>query len=259
MGGAFNPGDDSDASSLPEKHDQLFSLTDWTLVDAVKRGGAEGERAVEKLCRKYRRPLLCYARAEARQDADAEDLVQGFFAAFLKGRGFSGADREQGRLRNYLLTGLINHRNGEWRREQAQKRGGNRERVSLDEHEPVDAESPDRIYQREWARALLNAALVKFRQWVLDTREDGKAMWRELGSLIFMAEAPMGACSAAAKALGVPDGTVRAILSRWRRKFFEGFLCDEVAVTLENATAEEITAELKEVLRLAGEGPLLED
>lgn len=49
---------------------------------------------------------------------------------------------------------VSNHRDGEWRKRQTEKRGKGGEQVPLDGNEPVDGDTAERIYEREWARGL---------------------------------------------------------------------------------------------------------
>ena len=104
---------------------------------------------------------------------DAQDLTQSFFAEMIETRFFRGADRAKGRFRSFLL-GTLKHFVADARdRERAQKRGGGVAPVQLDEAAISQAEaqaarsnhwSADRVYEREWATALLRQALDRLQQ-----------------------------------------------------------------------------------------------
>ena len=228
----------------------LFTQTHWSWIDDLRAGGVVGERALEKLCGAYRKPLLCFARAKGLSLPDAEDLVQGFFEQLLKRDGFAAADAAKGKLRNFLLAGLIHHGHAVWAKVQTRKRGGGRTRVPLEGNEPVDKETPERIYERAWARDLLNKALEKVREGSVG-EPGGERVWAVLGPLVTVIPAPKGECAAAARALGRADSTVRSDL-RKLRKCFHDALYTEVAMTLEHPSHEEVLAELRAVLAAAG-------
>lgn len=260
MGSSDNSLEPEEDPSTKELGQDVFSQTRWSLIDAVKQGGAAGDQAAEELCRRYWRPLLCFARAEARQLADAEDLVQGFFASFLKGKGFAGADQNLGKLRSYLLAGLINHRNGEWRKGIALKRGAGVVPECLEEVNVPVHETPEVLFEREWARTLLHAAMLRLRASVLASRHGTtEGAWKLLGPLILTDHASKGESAAAAAALEIPEGTLRAQVARWRKRFYAEFFYDEVAATLKQPTREAVLEEMKEViLILRGEQPIPE-
>ena len=78
----------------------------------------------------------------------------------------------RGRFRSFLLTSMQNFLASEWRRQAAVKRGGDVTIVSIDyedaetryEIEPAHALTPEAIYERRWALALLERAVDDVRQ-----------------------------------------------------------------------------------------------
>ena len=110
-----------------------FATTHWSVVLAAGRSSAEdGAAALEKLCRTYWYPLYAYVRRWGHSPEDAQDLTQGFFAAFLERNGVARADRERGRFRTFLLGSIENFLHAERDRAGAQKRGGGTPMISLD-------------------------------------------------------------------------------------------------------------------------------
>jgi len=73
----------------------------------------------------------------------------------------------RGRFRSFLLTSMQNFLASEWRRQAAVKRGGDVTIVSIDyedaetryQIEPAHALTPEAIYERRWALALLERAV----------------------------------------------------------------------------------------------------
>ena len=77
-------------SSAPESTPPVagsphFATTRWSVVCAAGASAEPATRrgALETLCRAYWRPLYAYARRRGLRAAEAEDLVQGFFARLL--------------------------------------------------------------------------------------------------------------------------------------------------------------------------------
>ncbi len=119
------------------------------------------------MCETYWPPLYRYVRRLGRTAQDAEDLTQGFFARLLEKDGLRLADRNRGRFRAFLLGSLKHYMANEWRRDHRLKRGGFATHLSIDWKdaetglglEPEDHRSPDKLYDRDWAMALLDKVL----------------------------------------------------------------------------------------------------
>ena len=69
---------------------------------------AAAHQALSGLCEAYWPPLYSFLRHRGHSSADAQDLVQGFFARLLEQNTLSYADRQKGRLRTFLLGSLEN-------------------------------------------------------------------------------------------------------------------------------------------------------
>lgn len=153
----------------PAKRSPVFATTRWTLVLAAGDEPSSPQRreALEELCRAYWYPLYAYIRRRGHDAHAAEDLTQGFFARLLERDDLARLTREGGRFRSFLLTALGHFLANEHERNCALKRGGGRAVVSLDAPpgedryllEPAHAESPDRLFDRQWALSLLEQAL----------------------------------------------------------------------------------------------------
>ena len=68
--------------------------------------------------------LFSTARRMTGNQADAEDLVQGFLARFVEKRDLGGADPARGRFRAFLLGAFRHHAQNVDRDAKAAKRGG---------------------------------------------------------------------------------------------------------------------------------------
>lgn len=145
-----------------------FGTTVWQVV--AQAGSAETTQAMmalDQLCRAYWHPLYCYARRRGHPAADAQDLVQGFFAELIATNPFQKLSADKGRFRAFLLAAMNYFMSGDYDRRRAARRGGGVACFSLDEpraeemylQAPSIALSPEKEFDRRWALALLERAL----------------------------------------------------------------------------------------------------
>ena len=146
-----------------------FTTTHWSIVLAAQGPSPAAEEALEKLCRTYWRPIYGFVRRQGVGPEEAKDLTQGFFALLLERRDFDVIRKEKGRLRSYLLTSFKHFLTNERNRAMAIKRGEGQRLIALDQlcedepagFEPADTSTPDQIYERRWALALMNQVLIR--------------------------------------------------------------------------------------------------
>ena len=125
--------------------------------------------ALEALCRTYWYPLYAYIRRRGYAAPEAQDLTQEFLARLLGSNGLATVDRRKGRFRSFLLASLNHFLANEWDRARAAKRGGTAEVLSLNDAavearyalEPAPDLTPEKLYDRQWALALLDRALQR--------------------------------------------------------------------------------------------------
>src|SRR5687767_6574713 len=82
-----------------------FRTTRWSVVLQATAPESDARAALETLCRIYWFPLYAYARRTGVAHAQAEDLVQGFFARLIEKRDLR-PDPARGRFRAFLLGAL---------------------------------------------------------------------------------------------------------------------------------------------------------
>src|SRR5438034_2875139 len=77
-----------------------FQTTHWTLVLRARETQSEtsAQKALSTFCEAYWPPLYAFLRHRGHSSADAQDLVQGFFAHLLEQNTLTRADRQKGRL-----------------------------------------------------------------------------------------------------------------------------------------------------------------
>src|SRR5205809_1758711 len=116
-----------------------FATTHWSVVaQSALTNIPEAENALAKLCETYWPPIYSFIRRRGYAPADAQDLTQSFFAFFLRTKAYARTDRLHGKFRSFLLASVKNFLADNWDRDQAIRRGGGYQFVSLDP-EPAEA------------------------------------------------------------------------------------------------------------------------
>ncbi len=233
----------------------VFATTHWTVVVAAGlRGAPAADRALDELCRAYWYPLYAYVRHRGCSKEDAEDLVQGFFARFLKRNYLEGLSSERGRFRSFMLAALKHFLANEWDRAQRQKRGGGVTPMTLDWQgadsryriEPADPLSPDKLYDRAWATALLELVIGRLRA---ELAAHGRAdFFDAVKEFLAVGEAAIPYAEAAART-GLSEGAVRVAVHRLRKRYRE-LLREEIAQTL--ADPAQVEDELRSLFAAFG-------
>jgi RNA polymerase sigma-70 factor (ECF subfamily) len=147
--------------------------TQWSLLARLKdKDEATARIALDELCRAYHYPLYCQIRRRGLSHHDAEDALQEFFLKLLRRDTLSMADEEKGRLRSFLLVALRRFL-ATWHRDQLRQGSGwsaleaQLDLAAAGQRFERDAaahhESPDRLYDRQWAQELMNRVLEKLR------------------------------------------------------------------------------------------------
>lgn len=205
-----------------------FEPTLWSqvLLAGQEPDSQRGRRAVARLCEMYWYPVYASLRWKGFAPPDAEDLAQGFFQHVLSNGFFSRARPEVGRFRNFLLGAVGHYCANERERTAAQRRGGNIEKVSIDSvlaeswlsAEPTAANDATVAFDRAWATALLNHALVLLEA---EQAAAGKAPVFAVLKVFLQRAAEPGEYDAIAKRLGLTKGAVAAATHRLNGRFGE--------------------------------------
>jgi DNA-directed RNA polymerase specialized sigma24 family protein len=213
-----------------------FVSTQWSLVLAAgKHSTPEAEQALATLCANYWKPLYSYIRRRGYTAPEAQDLTQSFFQHLLEKNSFQYAERERGKFRSFLLASLNHFLSNEWDREQAQKRGGHLQIVSLEEiasledrYSPESVPTPEKLFERQWALLLLDRVLMRLAG---EFEAAGKkGLFEHLKAFLTMSDGRVPYNKAAAE-LGMTEGALRVSVHRLRRRFGE-LLRAEVAETI---------------------------
>jgi RNA polymerase sigma-70 factor (ECF subfamily) len=225
-----------------------FCTTHWSAVVRAGRGDAnETGPALNELCEAYWYPLYAYARRQGLGAAEAEDSTQSFFARLLE-RGFiASAEQNKGRFRSFLLTLFRRFLVNEWHRQHRQKRGGFEGMISLDAAwaesrygtEPVQSESPDVLFERQWALTLLDLVMRRLQA---EYVESGRArLFERLQTCLTRGETGRRYADLAAE-LGLTEAAVKMAVQRLRARY-RALLREEIAKTV--AAPEDVEEELR--------------
>lgn len=207
----------------------VFPHTRWSVIVSAAAGA---ESSLETLCRQYWKPVYAVARHAGHDVETAKDLTQGFFARLLEKGWLGAADQDKGRFRTFLVTALKRYMINEWHREHALRRGGFADMLPLDielaerieEREGGRAVSPDALFDRRWALALLDQAMQRLAaEWLPDQFEMLKpCLIAERGEIDY---------AELAQHLGGSEGAARVAVHRLRKRY-RALIREEVAQTV---------------------------
>ena len=229
----------------------VFLTTRWSLV--VRAGDDDEEAAAQALadlCRDYWRPLYHFARRKGQSAEDAQDLTQGFIAKLLESGSFSRADREVGRFRTFLISSFVKYMSNQHRDQTAQKRGGEMLMASLDDPEVEadyamqDTMTPERLYERSWALALLERVMLRLRE---EYEKAGRMrLWEAIEPHLAGGSGRPGYAKMAAE-LGMSESALTVSVHRMRKRY-GALLREEIAATVEDAA--EVDDELRHLMAI---------
>ena len=228
-----------------------FATTHWSLVLHAGQGDdSVAQQALETLCRAYWPAIYAYIRRTGQPPESAQDLTQEFFARLLEKGLIARADQQKGRFRSFLLTVLQRFLTDDHDRKTAQKRGGGKIPISLEDltreegrpFEPAGSRTPEQEFDRRWALAMVDNALVRLQA------EAERLGHQELFAALrghLDGDAAHGTLVAVAHRFGLEEGAVKMRLRRWRLRYGE-LIREEVAQTVPRVA--DLDTELRHLL-----------
>jgi len=206
-----------------------FPDTRWTMIlQAGRADDPAADEALAQLCRAYWYPLYAFVRRRGYAAEEARDLTQDFFAHLLEHRRFAAADQERGRFRSFLLKSLQRFLADSADRDHAAKRGGGIPMLPLEfdgaenrlAHDFGHDETPERLFEREWALALI-ARVASDLRGAFD-REGRADQFDRLKQFLpgFGGDASY---AEAATELGSSEGALKVAVHRLRRRYRDLF------------------------------------
>jgi RNA polymerase sigma-70 factor (ECF subfamily) len=227
---------------------ERFMTTRWSVVLAAGRTSQPAAReAMATLCGLYWQPLYAFIRRRGSSPEEAEDMVQAFLAHVIEKGSLRHVDPGKGKFRSFLLASLKNFLSDQRSKEAALKRGGGVAPVSLDAEEaegryrlePADEATPERIFERQWALAVIEQAMARLRKRYADS---GKENHFEEMKIFLSGEKRPVPYAVVAGRLGITELAVKVAVHRLRKRFRDA-LREEIAQTV--ATSDEIDTELQ--------------
>lgn len=245
---------DSSQPSDPasQVHPRHFATTHWSLVlNAAAGDGAAANHALETLCRAYWPAIHSYVRRRVHDPEQARDLTQEFFARLLERGSIAAADPQKGRFRTFLLTLLQRFLSDAFARASALKRGGGERLLSLDElateegrpFEPSTNRTPEQEFDRRWALATLDNALLHLRA---EAERSGNGPLFESVHGLLSGGGDHGELARTAERLGLGESALKMRIGRWRARYRE-LIREEIAQTVPRLA--DLEEEMKHLLQ----------
>lgn len=214
-----------------------FQTTRWSVVLAARTGQSPASReALERLCSAYWFPVYAFVRRYGYGAEDARDLTQGYFVRLIERHDLKEVDPGLGRFRSFLLASVQHFLSNELDRVRAKKRAPEQPLLSLDESdaeshyglEPADDDTPERFFERKWARTVLDRAMARLAgEW-----NDPVRVRRFEALRGYLTETEAGTYAQTGESIGMSEDAVKVAVYRLRRRFGE-LLRAEIADTLQ--------------------------
>lgn len=219
-------------------------------MEAGKGDSPVALASLEDLCRTYWYPLYAYIRYQGHPPEEAEDLTQGFFARLIEKDYLRLADPSRGKFRSFLLSSLKHFLTNEWMRSMRQKRGSGYTLISWDRQnaeqryglEPVDELTPEKVFEKKWAIALLEHVLARLKQEQVELGRE--RLFEEVEGWLWGDRGAIGYTELAGQ-LGITEAALKAAVHRLRLRYRE-LLREEIGRTV--ATPLEIQEELEALI-----------
>ncbi len=227
----------SSAPSPTASWPRRFATTRWSLIQQARQGqDASARVALEELCRAYWLPVYAFIRRQTRDLHEAQDWTQGFFATLLSRDAFVELAPERGRFRSFLLAAARHFASNERDKKNATVRGGRIAFHSLDFErgeaqlatELARGETPEQIFERRWALALLERVLNRLR---LENQDAGRAELFAVLANHLAGQPTEGTLAEVAESLKMSPEAVRIALHRLRKRY-RRILQSEIAETI---------------------------
>lgn len=257
MPSCMNDREDMD-SKLGHRHPEVapgvvrgFVTTQWSLVLAAGQAQAPmHQEALDTLCRTYWYPVYAFIRRRGHGPTDAEDLAQEFFARLLVKEWLAGIEPNGSRFRAFLVTAVARFLANEHDRQVAQKRGGGRQLLPLEDAEERFLSRDDaglgseRAFDRHWALTVMDTGLKRLRD---EAYKSGReTAYGHLAPLLSR-EPAAGEYDAIGRELAMEPGAISVAVFRLRRRYRE--VVREI-VTETVADAGDVDAEVQYLIEV---------
>jgi RNA polymerase sigma factor (sigma-70 family) len=212
------------------------------------------DQALEALCRTYWYPLYAFLRRRGCGAEDAQDLTQAFLLSLLARKSLRQVAPAKGKFRSFLLAALEHFLANERAHAHRLKRGGGQKLLPLDlasaetryAGEPADPSTPEKVYERHWALALLKETLDHLCR---EYEAAGKGVLFEQLQGSLTGDKTLLPYGELATRLGMTNGAIKVAVHRLRQRYRE-LLREEIAQTV--ASPAEIDGEIRYLFTALG-------
>ena len=214
-----------------------FPSTQASLLEAAASGLAHD--AIERVIALYWKPTYKFIRSKfGKNNEDAKDLTQGFFAAALQRDFLARFDPGKASFRTYLRMAVERFASNQYAAERRQKRGGDIEFEPVTEQASA-GESPEQVFEREWRRQLFARAVDDLRA---HCQGSAKQIQFQIFQAYDLAEGVRPSYADLAVLHGIPESAVTNHLA-WARRMLREFVTERLRGTTSGAS------ELREEMR----------
>jgi RNA polymerase sigma-70 factor (ECF subfamily) len=233
-----------------------FPTTCWSRVVAAReRVTPEAREALAGLCEVYWYPLYAFIRRKGHGPEDALDLTQDYFARLLERGTVAAADAGKGRFRSFLLADCIRFLADRREHDQAARRGGGVAPLSIDARdaegrylrEPSHDRTAERLFERDWALALLDVVLAHLRR---EYEGSGRSRAFDVLKVVLTDGARAVPQAALAERLGTTEGAVQVAVHRLRRHYRD-LVREAIAATVGDGV--EVEDEIRDLFAALGD------
>jgi len=219
-----------------------FVTTRWSVVLScadLKASTQTVRNALAELCQMYWRPIFAFVSRSGYSIEDAQDLTQDFFLMVLEGHLLGRADPNKGRFRSLLLKALKDFLHDARDKRKARKRGGDVQFIRWDEWmaefpsqfsiSAGDSETwpAEKLFDVRWAATVVEHALHRLGE---ECERRGRRRVFDVLRSCLGAEREDVSYSNFAKALGLPESSVKRLVHQMRKRY-RALLREEVADT----------------------------
>lgn len=163
-----------------------FPTTAWNMVRAAKKDDSpEYLAAMNRFIAGYWRPVFYFMRTRGYAFELAQDLTQEFFARWVELDWIDKADPDRGRFRSFLLKVLVRFLSDHGAKRAPKQQLFEGQFVAISalvgeddrEFDPSTTETPEEVFMRSWAQAVIDSVLHRVSRWCEDR---GRPDWSEI-------------------------------------------------------------------------------
>jgi RNA polymerase sigma-70 factor (ECF subfamily) len=236
---------------------RCFPATAWTTIQKANvAGDADADAAMDRFVRAYWKPIYHFIRAKGVPADRAEDLTQEFLLRLMERDWLDRADRERGRFRNFVLRVLVRFLSDQSPRRAPRQRQFEQRLVAISDllreedchFEPATGETPEEIFDRRWAAAVVQSVLDLLR---MSYEAENKPHCYHVFAATFLERDPNRRVSqeSLGESLGLSRDQVRYAQQQAELRFLQ-LLRIEVRGQVDSKG--DVETEIREILRLSG-------